>query len=241
MPIVLLLGFLMGLKHALEADHLAAVATLASTTRGPRGSMLQGAAWGMGHALTLLVVAALGLLFHAAIPDRWAHVLEALVGVMLVFLGGQVLWRVRLQGVHVHVHRHGDGTVHLHAHGHPPGQPHAAAAHDHDHTHARGVPGRALLVGAMHGMAGSAAVLLLVTLELGGSPWMALAFVALFGAGATLSMAVMSAVIAMPLRWSGARVSRVYRALEGAVGLTSVGIGVWVLVGALSPNATRVP
>lgn len=235
MPFVLLLGFLMGLQHALEADHLAAVATLATRPTGWRGSMLQGAVWGLGHALTLLVVAAAGLLFHAAVPDRVAHALEALVGVMLLGLGAQVLWRIRRGRVHVHVHRHDDGTVHLHAHGHARGEAHDASRHA--HAHARGFPGRALLVGAMHGMAGSAAVLLLVTLRLGGSPWTALAFVALFGLGAAVSMAALSTVIALPLRVSERRLSRVYRVLEGAIGLTSLAIGAWVLAGALTPGS----
>ena len=235
MPIVLVLGFLMGLEHALEADHLAAVATLASTSLGLRRSLIQGASWGAGHALTLLVVAGLGLMFHATIPDRVAHVLEALVGVMLLGLGAQVLWRLRRAGVHVHVHRHGDGTVHLHAHAHRAGQAHDPAHHE--HAHARGFFGRALMVGAMHGMAGSAAMLLLVTLKLGGTPWMALAFVALFGLGAALSMAVMSAVIAMPFGITGRNITRVSRWLEGAIGVASIAIGVSVLIGAAIPGA----
>src|SRR5262245_38671324 len=148
----------MGLKHAFEADHLAAVATLAKESRGWVGSAVQGALWGVGHALTLLVVAALGLAFHATIPDRVAHVLEGMAGVMLVGLGAQVLWRLRRRGIHIHVHRHADGTVHLHAHAHPAGQPHDPVRHE--HGHAQGGSWRALLVGAMHGMAGSAAVLL---------------------------------------------------------------------------------
>ncbi len=234
MPIVLLLGFLMGLKHALEADHLAAVSTLATRSRSPWQSVVHGAAWGVGHASTLLVVAAIGLLFHAAIPDRVAHLLEAGVGVMLIGLGAQVLWRLGRQGVHVHVHRHDDGTVHLHAHAHAHGAAHDPGHHAHAHAHGSG---RALLVGAMHGMAGSAAVLLLATLKLGGSPWVALAFVALFGAGATLSMAAMSAAIAMPFRVSERRVTGIRRALEAGVGLTSTAVGVWVLVGALTPGA----
>src|SRR5258708_3441443 len=141
---LLLLGLLLGMRHALEADHLAAVASLATRSKGMRGTILQGAVWGLGHTLTLLVAGGACLLLRAAISARLAAALEGVVGVMLLLLGADVLLRMRRRRVHVHVHRHDDGTVHLHAHRHGP-----AEAHDpthHQHPHAEGFPLRALLV-----------------------------------------------------------------------------------------------
>ncbi|HET9317789.1 MAG TPA: urease accessory protein, partial [Vicinamibacteria bacterium] len=103
---IFLFGFLMGVRHAFEADHLAAVASLATGTRGLRSGLVQGAAWGVGHTLTLLLVGGACLVLGQAVPARWASGLEALVGVMLLALGADVLLRSRRQRVHVHVHAH---------------------------------------------------------------------------------------------------------------------------------------
>src|SRR5262245_32667450 len=109
---VFVLGFLMGVRHAFEADHLAAVASLATRSRTLRGGVWQGALWGLGHTLTLLLVGGACLLLGRGVPERWAAGLELLVGVMLLVLGADVLRRSRRQRVHVHVHQHGDGTRH---------------------------------------------------------------------------------------------------------------------------------
>jgi len=226
---ILLLGFLMGVRHALEADHLAAVASLATRSRSTGSILLQGTAWGLGHTITLLLLGGACLLVGAVIPDALAHALELGVGLMLLLLGGQVFWRLRRQRVHVHLHRHADGTAHLHAHSHPPGQPHRQAGHDHDgHAHPRRLPRRALLVGMVHGMAGSAA-LLLVTLTAVASPWVGLAHVALFGAGSILGMAVLSAIIAVPLRVSARMLSAVPVGAEAVIGCATLLIGGRVL------------
>src|SRR5919201_1221757 len=104
---VLILGFLLGMRHALEADHLAAVASMSAGTRDRFSVMLRGATWGAGHTVALLAAGALSFAFGVAIPaGAWA---ERAVGVMLVILGVSVLIRLRRQRVHVHVHRHDDG------------------------------------------------------------------------------------------------------------------------------------
>ncbi|MDH3911158.1 MAG: hypothetical protein OEU09_07660, partial [Rhodospirillales bacterium] len=131
---VLLLGFLIGMQHALEADHVAAVASIA-TRGGSVGRIVrQGAAWGLGHSVTLLIVGAAVLSFDAAVPESLARILELAVGVMLLLLGLGVLRRVLRRGIHFHRHRHGDGIVHIHAHSHAGerGQ-HDPRLHRHDH------------------------------------------------------------------------------------------------------------
>ena len=232
LPTVLVLGFLVGMRHALEADHLAAVATLARESRGVRDSALRGAVWGLGHTLTLFLVGGVCLLVGGVVPPGFARAAEAGVGAMLVALGVQVFWRMRRQGVHVHAHRHGDGTVHLHAHGHAPTPSGDPAPHDpehHRHAHRWSFPRRALVVGLVHGLAGSAALLLLAV-EAATSAWGGLVYIAVFGLGSVAGMAVLSAAIAVPFAAPAAWLTRVYRGLEAAVGATAVAVGVWLLV-----------
>jgi sulfite exporter TauE/SafE len=222
MKSILVLGVLMGMRHALEADHLAAVATLATRTRSVRAAMLQGAAWGLGHTLTLFLVGGACLLVGASVPESWARRLELAVGVMLVLLGGQVLWRLWRRGIHIHVHQHGDGVAHVHAHSHASDEAHDPRHHEHEH--ARSLPLRALVVGVVHGLAGSAALLLLAVLT-ADSPWMGLAYIALFGVGSLVGMAVLGSVIAVPLQASARRLGRLHQGLEAGVGLATIAIG----------------
>jgi ABC-type nickel/cobalt efflux system permease component RcnA len=223
---LLVLGLLLGMRHALEADHLAAVASLATRGKGVRGTVLQGTVWGLGHTLTLLLVGGACLLLRTAISERLAAAFEGAVGVMLLLLGADVLLRMRRRRIHLHVHRHDDGTVHFHAHSHAP-----AEAHDrdhHQHAHGEGFPLRALLVGMVHGLAGSAA-LLLVTLTTLSSAWLGVAYIAVFGAGSIAGMAVLATVIALPLQGTARRLTGWYNGLEAAIGSGTLLVGAWVL------------
>ena len=141
---------------------------------------------------------------------------------MLVGLGAHVLWRLWRDRVHFHRHGHGDGTVHIHAHSHA-GEtaPHARAAHVHEH----GFRWRTLLVGLMHGMAGSAALLVL-TVSQAPSPAAGLGYVALFGIGSMIGMGALSTVIAVPLAVSARWLTWANRGLQGAVGVVTIAIGV---------------
>jgi hypothetical protein len=222
---IIAFGLLMGMRHALEADHLAAVASLALKGRA-RATVLRGAVWGVGHTCTLLLVGGACLLLGTAIPSSLERLFEAAVGAMLVALGIDLLRRMRRERLHVHVHRHPDGVVHLHAHRHLPGEHHDRAHHD--HAHAGAFPRRALLVGMMHGMAGSAALLLL-TLQAADSVWLGLAYIALFGAGSIVGMAVLSMAIVVPVQMSAARLGRAYAVVELLVALATTGIGLWTI------------
>jgi len=222
---LLLLGLVLGMRHALEADHLAAVASLATRSKGTRRTVLQGAVWGLGHTLTLLAVGGACLLLRAAISERVAAALEGAVGVMLLLLGADVLRRMRRRRVHLHVHRHADGTVNLHAHGHAPEEAHDPDHHQHAHE---GFPLRALLVGMVHGLAGSAALLLL-TLTTLSSAWLGVAYIAVFGIGSIAGMAVLAAVISVPLRGSMRSLAGWANGLEAAIGVGTLLVGAWVL------------
>ena len=226
---LLTLGFLLGMRHALETDHVAAVASLATRSRGIGDTVLQGAVWGLGHTLTLFLFGSVVLLMDAVMPERLANGLELAVGVMLIVLGLDVLRRVRRRHLHCHVHRHADGTLHWHAHAHAPDEAHGFL-HHHEHAAAqRGFPVRALLVGLMHGMAGSAALILL-TLQTVHSVWLGMLYMALFGIGSIAGMASLSVVIAIPLRLSANRLAGMHRLLQIAVGLATLAVGSMTLI-----------
>jgi hypothetical protein len=223
---ILGLGFLLGMQHALEADHIAAVSSIAARRSRVGDIVRHGLTWGLGHTLTLFVFAGAAILLGRAIPDTVAKPLEAAVGLMLIGLGTHVLWRLWRDRVHFHQHGHGDGTVHFHAHSHA-GEtaPHARAAHAHEH----GFRWRTLLVGLMHGMAGSAALLVLALTQ-ASSPVVGLGYIALFGVGSMIGMGALSTVIAIPLAVSARWLTWANRGLQGAVGLATVAIGIITVV-----------
>jgi hypothetical protein len=221
---ILGLGFLLGMQHALEADHIAAVSSIAARRTDIADIVKHGLTWGLGHTLTLFVFAGAAILLGHAIPEHLARPLETAVGVMLVGLGAHVLWRLWRDRVHFHRHGHGDGTVHFHAHSHAgEAAPHARAAHAHGHV--RGFRWRTLLVGLMHGMAGSAALLVLAVTQ-ASSPAAGLGYVALFGIGSMVGMAALSGVIAVPIAVSARWLTFANRGLQAAVGLVTIAIGV---------------
>lgn len=222
---ILGLGFLLGMQHALEADHIAAVSSIAARRSRVGDIVKHGLTWGLGHTATLFVFAGIAMLLGRAIPEGVARPLEAAVGIMLLGLGGHVLWRLWRDRVHFHRHGHADGTVHFHAHSHAGDRlPHLRAAH----VHAHGFRWRTLLVGLMHGMAGSAALLVLVASQ-AASPAAGLGYVALFGVGSMIGMGALSAVIAVPLAVSARFLTVANHALQGAVGIVTIAVGVVTL------------
>ncbi len=227
---ILLLGFLIGMQHALEADHIAAVSSIAARQTSLGGVVRHGIAWGAGHSLTLLIFAGAAILLNLAAGERLAAALELGVGVMLVLLGGHVLARLVRDRIHFHRHRHGDGTVHLHAHSHRR-EPRAHDPERHEHRHPRPWPVRSLLVGLMHGMAGSAALIILAASVIR-SPTLGLAYVALFGVGSIIGMGLLSAVIALPLAYSARFLTWANHALQVVIGLATIGLGGFAIYGA---------
>jgi len=222
---ILLLGLVVGMKHALEADHVAAVAALATRSASLRERMTLASVWGLGHAATLVLFGGTVLALGVSLPDRVARTFEGLVGIMLIALGVDVLRRLRRRGVHVHRHRHGDGREHFHAHAHAPAAAPTRAPHEHEHV--RGLVPRALLVGTMHGLAGSAALVVL-SLELTRSTAQALLYLAAFGLGSVAGMAALSLAISLPLGAAWGRFGDAWRLLEGALGVVTVALGCWM-------------
>jgi len=218
---ILGLGFLLGMQHALEADHIAAVSSIAARRTDVGDIVKHGLTWGLGHTLTLFVFAGAAILVGQAIPEHLTQPLETAVGIMLVGLGAHVLWRLWRDRVHFHLHGHGDGTTHVHAHSHRnETAPHARSSHEHQH----GFRWRSLLVGLMHGMAGSAALLVLAVSQVA-NPVYGMMYVALFGVGSMLGMGALSTVIAVPLAVSARWLTWANRGLQGVVGTITIAIG----------------
>ena len=212
-------GFLLGMRHALEADHVAALTSLSTRPTSWVQAVRIGAVWGLGHTLTLFIVGTIVLLADTVVPERIAWGLELAVGVMLVGLGADVLRRLLRDRVHFHVHAHDDGTTHFHAHSH-------AEENGHCHEHGHAFPGRALVVGLMHGMAGSAALVLLAIAK-APSVAMGILYIGVFGAGSILGMALLSVAISMPLRYSARLITSksFHNGLQGIIGVAAVLIG----------------
>jgi high-affinity nickel-transport protein len=207
------LGSLLGMRHALEPDHLAAVSTLVTRERSGYKAALVGACWGIGHSLSLLVVGAVLIVLRAEMTARVSDGFELCVALMLVALGWRAIYQAARQGPAgpPHVHQHGH-LVHAHA---------AVPAHVHigRWTLAR----RPLLVGAVHGLAGSGAVTALVLTTLP-TTVARLTYISLFGLGSTIGMAALSGLLGWPLARLGTH--RAFaRGMSLAVGCLSIAVG----------------
>jgi high-affinity nickel permease len=217
------LGLLLGLRHALDADHVVAVSTLVARERGLARSCLLGAFWGAGHTVALLSAGVAVILFKLTITPGIEAALERTVGLVLVLLGGHVLLRA-LGGLLVHEHSHAhDGVTHRHRHVH---LGHGDAAHG----HLLQLGGRPFLVGLLHGLAGSAALTLLV---LGAIPSTvgALVYILVFGVGSTAGMLLLSGLVGLPVALAADRTRWLQTAIQVVAGLGSVVLGIWMLAG----------
>ena len=235
LPAIAALGFFLGMRHATDPDHVIAVSTIVTRARGTKDAALIGAVWGVGHTLTILIVGAGIILFGWVIPARLGLALELSVGIMLIILGIMnlrgILARIPAgQGTHSHPHPHGD-YVHTHSHGHDPEtHPHRAdqtpVAWLDRHFGRLGAYQllRPLVVGVVHGLAGSAAVALLVLATIPSSGW-AIAYLLVFGLGTVAGMMLITALIALPAAYAERRRQAWQRRLRLASGLISLGFG----------------
>lgn len=230
---VLGFGFMLGLKHALEADHLAAVTTIVSERKSLLGSSLVGGLWGVGHTLALLAAGAAFILLRVRIDERTALALEFAVGIMLALLGANALRKLfrRRARLHLHTHRHG-GWLHAHPHLHDTGSTHehtttAAAAAQATH-HGFNLNARPVLIGLMHGLAGSAALMLLVLSAIT-SPLVGLAYIGVFGVGSIGGMVLMSTLVGLPIHLTAGRFLRLNFAVRACAALFSFGFGLLLM------------
>jgi high-affinity nickel permease len=240
---ILALGFFLGMRHATDADHVIAVSTIVSRERNIRHSALIGAMWGLGHTLTILAVGAGIILFSLVISPRLGLTMELSVGFMLILLGifnlagfrrtvDQVVPGSGSSGdpIHEHYHAHGD-YIHNHVHGHSP-QTHAHAADRTPLSMMDRMFGklslyqicRPLIVGIVHGLAGSAAIALLVLTTIHNSRW-AVAYLLVFGVGTIAGMMVITVAMASAIHYTQARSAWLNRRLGAAAGFISLAFG----------------
>lgn len=224
---LLLFGSLIGMQHALDADHLAAMATMSTGQTSRRAMMLRGSLWGLGHTITLLTICGALLLWGGTISAKTQALLQFAVGAMVIVLGVGVLYRLWCKRPHFHIHHHESGIRHVHVHTHQNELlPHSKNPHPHAH-HSLGL-GRAMLIGMMHGSAGSAGLLVLAASS--GSVINSLGYVLAFGTGSILGMTALSFVASYPLRLLDRNAGWMTTAGLASVGCAAVLIGMRLLV-----------
>ena len=219
---VLGFGFVLGLKHALDPDHMAAVSTIVSQSNSVKRSSLVGTFWGLGHTLSLLCAGVVVIALKVQISERVALWMEFAVALMLIFLGLKATLR-SFRGWKLHRHRHThDGTTHTHLHLHRDRDEHV-----HRHRHLIGLGARPFFVGMVHGMAGSAALMILVLATIP-SAIVGLVYIAVFGLGSVGGMLIMSSLISLPFVFAQKYFKVLGEAMQLIVGLSSVTFGLFM-------------
>src|SRR6202050_2489144 len=242
---VIALGFFLGMRHATDPDHVIAITTIVSRQRSMRHAAVIGGLWGVGHTITIFLVGSAIILFGVVIPPRLGLTMELSVGVMLILLGilnlsGFTRWiteqHTPAAGPHAHVHPHAHGDyIHTYAHAHEPEK--------HGHAETATPVGwmdrifgqlglyqavRPLLVGLVHGLAGSAAVALLVLTTIR-DPYWAIAYLLVFGVGTIAGMMIITTAIALPFKYSQQRFARLNRTLQVTSGVISLAFGIFIV------------
>ncbi|MEO8290457.1 MAG: hypothetical protein ABI649_05615 [Gaiellaceae bacterium] len=222
LPVVLLVAILLGLRHATDPDHIAAVtAFIAGGKEGnARAGARLGFAWGVGHGLTLIALGTPLILLGHALPAWAERTAEALIGLVIIGLAVRLLLRWRAGAFHAHEHTHEGQVCHAHVHSH-------ASALDHLHPHRRQPALGVLMIGIAHGAGGSAGIGVLLVASIDSRP-VAVAALLLLAAGTAAAMTALSGGLGLALfRWRSSF-------LPAPLGAASLAIGVWYLLGALS-------
>lgn len=225
--VILLVGAFLGLRHATDPDHLAAVTTLIAS-EGDRGKLRKAGAmgllWGAGHGTTLVLLGLPLVFFNRYLPEVVQQAAETVIGAIIIFLAVRLLLRWRRGLFHAHVHSHG-GETHRHVHSHARGE-----AHAHSHAPPRRTPLGAYGVGLVHGIGGSGGLTLLLLSTIGDKAQAAGALL-LFAAGTAVSMALLSTVFGLAI--AGGPIGRRFESVAPVLGVLGVAFGAWYALGAL--------
>ena len=225
--LVLLVSLLLGLRHASDPDHLAAVTTLiASEERdGVRRAGLMGFLWGLGHGTTLVLVGLPLVLLNRYLPEVIGRIAEVAIGCIIVVLAVRLLLRWRRGFYHVHVHTHDDGEAHRHVHSHAEG-----GSHEHAHREAGRTPLSSYGVGLVHGIGGSGGLTLLLLSTISDKVH-ATGALLLFAAGTAVSMSLLSTAFGLVI--AGGPVARNFERVAPVLGIASMAFGAWYALGAM--------
>ncbi len=216
---ILLIGFLLGLQHATEADHLAAVSTIVSEKKNLLASSIIGGMWGIGHTISLFVVGLFVIFLKLQITESLEAKLEAGVGIMLVLLGLNALRKLLFtKDLHVHKHEHA-GHEHLHLHDHN--------KNSEEKWHHNLSP-RSIIIGMIHGLAGSAALMLLVVPTIK-SPYWAVAYILIFGFGSIGGMMLMSFIVGLPFHFTATNFVSLNKVIRFSAAIFSFGLGLYIV------------
>lgn len=219
---ILALGFIVGIQHALEADHVAAVSSIVAEERSVRRIILHGLSWAVGHMLTISICILAAFWLGGSINSTFSWAMELAVGLMIVGLGIRLIYRQIQFDVRFSVHRHDNGVVHFHSHQEPAGDGTAR------HHHLGHGSLQSLFIGMAHGLAGSA-VLLVLAATVSGSISESIGYVLTFAAGSIIGMVGLTSIIATPLRSLNKRAwSR--RALRFGMGAVAIVVGSFVVI-----------
>ncbi|MCQ6275822.1 sulfite exporter TauE/SafE family protein [Bacillus sp. V3B] len=216
---VLALGFILGIRHAIEPDHVIAVSTIASQSKKLWHASLAGVFWGIGHTITLFIIGIILILMKGEIPEKWAMSLEFLVGIMLVYLGVKTI--LSFKNIHIHHHQH-DGDKHKHVHSHQ-----NSGEHKHKHHHKNTTYLQSTFIGLVHGLAGSGAMVLL-TMSTVKNVEEAAIYILLFGVGTVIGMLFFTTIIGIPFVLSKKR-KTMSRPLGITTGIISTVFGVYYM------------
>ena len=224
---ILGIGLVFGLKHATEVDHVVAVSTIVSQQKNVFRSVLVGLLWGAGHTAALVVVGGVVLALRVAIPEEINSWLEFGVALMIIVLGVVALRRALRGGATVHVHQHThDGLSHKHVHFHDKEtkhEPTVRTAHSHSVSQIGWKP---ILIGTMHGLAGSGALTVLVMTQIS-STAIGLVYLAIFGLGSMVGMVLMSGLIGLPFVFTSRHLTAAHHRLQTVAAVLSICFGAW--------------
>jgi ABC-type nickel/cobalt efflux system permease component RcnA len=226
--VILLISMLLGLRHASDPDHLAAVTTLIASEKDyekMRKAGIMGLLWGAGHGTTLVLIGAPLILFNRYLPETVQQAAETLIGIIIVALAARLLLRWRRGLFHVHVHTHDGGEAHRHLHSHA-----EDASHKHAHRVRRRTPLSAYGVGLVHGIGGSGGLTLLLLSTISDKV-QATGALLLFAAGTAVSMALLSTAFGLAI--AGGPVGRNLARVAPVLGVLGMAFGAWYALGAL--------
>lgn len=217
--IILSLAFPIGMVHALDADHVAAVSGMVNHRNGILNSILFCLNWAIGHSVTLIVIGMLVFISSITIPASFSGYAEFMVGLMLILIGIGVARDIVKKDLHIHFHEHENKPRHAHWHSHQ-----KDTKHEHGHHH------RAVLIGVLHGAAGYAPLIAIIPVAASQSPWVAIAYLLVFGAGVFVAMLFVGGLLGVMFKRLNNRSGRLMNLFRSAISAVSIFIGSLLIV-----------